>query len=1541
VGPLSLIAYRASAYVREVFHTLEDPGIPVELKYRSQTGDVITLRAEHYVVSLKDKFVRIDHPQVLDTRGTIVADLRYLEARNVNYRNLGDQVIHVRGSGLNVRVTRLSSGQLDLTNFLPEKKGPPSTIPFDVTLTHINATFVDEMGPRKWSQTVTTPEVRVTGLGDDWIASTTVSLKGIGTFPVDVEKVTGFGIQAKTTTRGAELAPVWEHLSQTPPFVGTDYADARADSIRINGPIRVFIPEGSDSKGPPPVAETRLNVTAQGVRWKQYAADNANFTGLVTGAGASGKLDATLGANRLYFGGSAVWTKGLQASGETRVESPQPDALPAWLKKQIPANVNYQNALFSGWVSYRSSTDYRASGQVRATSLSVQNEQVQNLTTSVSYSPGKLTANVRQATYTGKPVSGAFTLNTNDRSLSGVVQSKNFDLSIIADRFKVKGLSGKGEVLAALGGTVAKPTIDISSQGTAAFVQGSRKLSGRYDISGSYANNAVKVSRALLRGDFGLISASGAIGEKGDLGIKVIGRDLNPSLIDSRVSGQANLTAKVTGTASKPEVKGYIEAYNIAAKNYLIPAISAHFSADMKRVDATDVRATHGTAELIGDGSYTFASQAISGKVGIRGLELADIVGQGFAGLIDISDAVIGGTIKRPTLTASLTGRNVVAQELKVDAVSAQLSSDGHIAKLESASAEVARGTVSATAQYDLDKETGSAQVNAKIISLADVTPKISTAIATRGRVGGNAQINFTSKGISSIDAGGRLGNVHINGTDMGNGLWNLAFDGQKYSGKLEVGVIERYVSVEKVIYDPDTKVVSGELNVLNSDVQDLVAIGSRYLTDASPSLITALRTARGQVTVGGVVSGLIDKPKIDLNSFEASELSYEGVPLGKLVAKASIEGTQIKLKEFGLDGGAITAKVTGNADTAGEVDMSVDLSVPLLASLGPIVPQLANDGGTSQISFVATGPIKKPDLHFSISASKLMTAIPPKEDLEETEEQRTKRLKLEAEALRFSLTGEVSGGDSTASLGGDYFYRGFQGHLEANTPFDYQHGIPADGKTTGFVTVAERSLSDIAQFLPNIDGKLTKGSVSGRFDAAGSPNNLVLSGGIRLQAETLSLVVPKFTAPDASGPAPAPNTIDDKFKNVDVSLKLSGDKLALHASGESSRGGAIDANVSTPIGEIQRLFTTVKEAGLSSLMDNPLTGSVKMDKFAIRQTFPTPSNPAEALGGLLGGFLGATADGEITIAGTVGEPDINGKVALTKVDSEIPTIVGGSGQPTTALINPTFDLRVTLGEPARIRTTAATLSVLGGGRLTGTLESPSVKSSLQVEDGSITLPAATVRVEQGGTVSFNYEPAPDGAIARLDVDMEGRTAITALKYGETYERYEITLGVKGDLLKDGGLQLTAQSDPPDLTQDRILAMLGQVDLISSVATGGFGQSDTEKRLRDALTGFALPALTSALTNKLARGIGFEYLTIEYNGYEQASVAFGKALGAGFSIQGRRQVGEPLPGFKALYDIRLVYRPRRVRGVLSRFSFSLGADQDRPFKAAIEYGFRF
>jgi hypothetical protein len=241
---------------------------------------------------------------------------------------------------------------------------------------------------------------------------------------------------------------------------------------------------------------------------------------------------------------------------------------------------------------------------------------------------------------------------------------------------------------------------------------------------------------------------------------------------------------------------------------------------------------------------------------------------------------------------------------------------------------------------------------------------------------------------------------------------------------------------------------------------------------------------------------------------------------------------------------------------------------------------------------------------------------------------------------------------------------------------------------------------------------------------------------------------------------------------------------------------------------------------------------------------------------------------------------------------------------------------------------------------MAGTLAAPDVRASLEVERGTLSLPGGRVRLEQGGTVNVLFQSGTGEPIARADVDLEGRTSLTALRFGSTYERYEITLGVRGDLLSEAGLNLSASSDPADLSRDRILALLGRTDLLEAIGTN-LGSSDTEERIRNALAGYALPALADPITSRLAQGLGLDYLNLEYNPLEEASLAFAKSLGSGFFIQGRRQISDPPPGFETQYDLRLVYRPRRLRGALSRVSFSIGADQDTPFKFAIEYGVRF
>jgi hypothetical protein len=242
---------------------------------------------------------------------------------------------------------------------------------------------------------------------------------------------------------------------------------------------------------------------------------------------------------------------------------------------------------------------------------------------------------------------------------------------------------------------------------------------------------------------------------------------------------------------------------------------------------------------------------------------------------------------------------------------------------------------------------------------------------------------------------------------------------------------------------------------------------------------------------------------------------------------------------------------------------------------------------------------------------------------------------------------------------------------------------------------------------------------------------------------------------------------------------------------------------------------------------------------------------------------------------------------------------------------------------------------------LGGSLNQPSVSSNLTVMGGTVSLPSASVRIDPGGTVRLRYETTAGGdTIASLDVDLTGRTSLTTLDAGDLPQRYDVTLAIRGDLLQEGQTFVTAESDPPGLSQDRILALLGQADLIQALA-GGVSTFQASRELRNALAGYAVPALLSPLTGAFAKGLGLDYLNISYDPLNQVSISFAKEIGKNLSFQGVRQVSEPLPGIKSQFDLRLVYRLPFKGKTLRRTTFIFGADQDRPWKVGLQYGIRF
>jgi len=1488
---------------------LEAPGIPVEFSYPSGDG-MVHVHAESYVADLAKGVIRVNRVKVTDAKGVRVLSADSVEASGLKPLQLANQIVKVRVAGVEGRVTRLSSGLLDLTQDLPVSKGAAGKIPFDVVVERARVEIVDEMGAKPWRQWVDAARVNVAGVGQNWLASAVGTIEGVGTFPLRLQNDTDLGLMASTEAYGAEFAPIVSHFLSTPPLRNRTTNGLSFQSLLVDGPVQVSfrLPKtGETSKAIEYHVNGNFVARARGIRWRQYALDTATFKGVVGTLGGNGVVDATLGPNRIHFNGGAAWKKGFVAAGAVSVQSPNLNALPGYVRSQLPPKLGFQNANFDGWVSYALGGDYRAAGNARVGTVAYQDQTASTIATHVWLSPRDIVAQGITATYRGEPATGSVAIDPVNKGVAGVAYAKHLDLAAIARQFKVAGVTGKGEATALVSGTFKHPAVDIAAHGMAQYVQSHRTLGGAFDVRARYVENSLALTRAVLQGPFGLVTGSGSIGSAGALGIDLTGRNLRPSVFDPSVKGRANVVAHIDGEIKTPHLQGYLEGYDISYRDYLIPAVATDFSLDKYRAELSDMHATRGTTELTGDGTLSLSNQKLKAHLKVTGVQVPDLLGEQFSGIVSVPEIVVGGTLQLPIVGGTVIGQNIVAHGVKVDSLTAHVSSDGRIARLDDATAEVAGGSIGATGRFNLDRRQGSANVDIKGIALKDVVPKISTAADVEGALNGVGELTFTENGIASATASGRVRTVAVNDTTLGDGQWNVAFDGEKFTGAFQVGSLDRYVSLENVSFDPESKATSGHADLFNTRLSDIIAIATRYFPNLSYDALTALKSTTGNLDLSATFGGTIQMPQFDVPTLKATDLKYGDLPVGTLTASLSEAERKWDLKSFDLKGGAFVGTAKGTLDENGKTNLHASLRDVAVSDIGRFVPALAGQPGTVRLFTAdATGDTAQPDVSATVDAFGLLLKPGQSQD----------------RALRLSLVADASGPDKKLTLDGEYFYRGFQGSINGSTPFEFPARIPEGAMADATLTVAERDIKEIAELVGGIDPKLSEGTVKGSVHASGPLNDLTILGSVDLAAKTIAFEVP------AADPKAPPTKIANSLRNVTSSFGLMGSKVQFKFDADSSSGGKIAADISTPIEDLQHLQTSYENRGIRAFLEHPLDGTVTATNLVARQDFPGKT------------FVAGTADGTINIKGTIGHPAISGHLDLTKVDSVIPTFAANQGTPEAPPIDPTFDVHVDLKDPARLRTSTADLTVLGSGDLGGSLAAPAIHGTLTTEKGTVRLPASTIRLEPDGQVNIKYESMNTGPVASVDVSMVGRTAVTALKYGDVYERYDITLNLSGDLLQDGGLKLQAESDPPDLSQDRILALLGQTDLLQSLNSTST-QSDTEKRLRDAFTSFALPTLTDPLTGRIARELGLDYLSVEYNAYELASVVFARTLGAGFTIQGRRQIGEPPPGFRPLYDLRVVYHPRRAKGILSRFSLSVGADQDREFKVSLEYGTKF
>jgi autotransporter translocation and assembly factor TamB len=1442
--------------------------------------------------------------------------------------NISQGTVHVHLIGIEAEVTRLPNGQFDIAQLLSKQKGPPSSIPFEITATDSRVRVVDQGSKTPWVQKVTIPTIKASGLGDDLMVGGGAVVDQAGSLTFQARRIGSQQWRGQVLTSGFELANLIRHVQELPEYKHLQLDSASIASAKVTGPVdfQVDLP---DPQAIHPLAirwglTSDLRTAISGARYGPYSAKKVLFDGTITDQGLNGTISAQAGPNRAQFRGEVGWKKPTPVSiiGKVWAFSPTPKTLPSTIATKLPHGAIYRDLRFVGWIDAASLKKYRLSGTASATRVDFKKEHLDRLVARIDLDPSVARAHLLSAQLRGRSLQGFATIAPPNASgaLAGAFKVENFDLGPLSKDYRVAGLTGNVSGKAIFGGNLKTPTVSLASEGTVGYRRSGHNIRGDFVFAGQYSNERFEIERALLTGDFGQITAHGAVSKRGQLSVGLTGRRLNAEAQFPELMGNASLRANLSGTVTSPLLRGYAEAYGLTYHDYSVPVASVDFTADLEGAQLLDFKAIRGSAQLTGSASVRFRDGALKGQMVTKGFQLADILGDDFSGTVEIPDGILRGTLSKPIITSTIRGENVVAKGLKVDKLSAKISADNKMARLENLKVSVANGQISGSANFDLLKRNGNGTLKLDALALKDIVPNLSTAVTVVGTASGKVNVTFDDKSLLTLLSTGTLNDIELNDTPVGSGSWDVTGKQKDFNGSVQVGFLDRYVSLDNGHYNSGTNQLGANLSLFNNEVKDLTAIGARYLPDLSLDTAETLKSASGTLNLGAKISGSLKSPVIAVDNLTAASLRVRNLSLGDLKASLDYQSNRLDVHSFSLSGGSVTAKASGYLEPKGNIQASLDISNVAMSDIGQLVPSLAGQSGkVTDLSIDLFGKTNSPDVHASLDAEGLLQS---KLDLFPSSDAKANAGIVKDKALRLSLIANASGQDKTMDLSGDYFFRGFQGNVRGTAVYELSKGIPKIANVDTNVSIAKRDLKEVAQLVTGIDLKRTSGYVEGGFQAKGSPEDLAISGDLTLFADSLGFEVP------ATNPKDAPVHIDDSLRNVQAKIAVANHALGANATFESSRGGKINSTATIPIDDISQLQTDIQNRGIQAILDRSINGSVTIDGFSVRQGFPSNA------------YVLGKASGAISIAGTIGQPNISGNVSINQLESVLPALPSATGTASVPVIDPTFNLTANLGLPARLKTTGAELFVLGGGTLTGSLSAPTVRSKLELQSGSVRLPAALLRLDQGGTVALNLDGANPTILPTLDVDMVGKTAVTTLKSGDIYERYDISIGLKGDLLKDGGLVLTAQSDPPDLTQDRILALVGQTDLLQSFNSGA-SQGDTERKFRDALAGYALPSFADPITSKLAQTLGLQYLNVEYNGVEQASFALAKGLGGGFSIQGRRQFAEsPLTG-RTVYELKVSYHPRRAKGLLGNISFSVGSDQDHPIKGALEYGIKF
>lgn len=1529
LAPLGILLFWGGSYLLACAEYLANPGVPLRLEYRSPAGIDLLITADSYVYDTEDGDLTVVKPRVTAPDGTVLLYADRVEAFDLPVLATERKRAVITARNAYATIRRKPDGLLDLFDYLPKREGPSGNFPFTVTLDRGRIKFIEETGPQKFVQNVSLTDVSVEGVGDRWVASGNSTLSGLGDVNLSVQNQPDSGTWFRGATDRLEVASLFRAFRDTLEGRRTPMLrDISARSLVIKGPFEIFIPSEAGAR-----FQATVVADARDFRYgSEYFAQSLSFDGVVSAEGGQGRLIASNNGLDVDFSGVADWEKNLKISGTLDATAASLASVPAPIRNQLPKQIAIRGPIgFDGRLGYAKDSGVVLNGVANGASVTAFDEVIASPVFVVDYSAAGLTLAAQKGTWRGSPLVGSFAIDRKSNRLSGSVRVAQLNLGQLADRFNIEGFTGVGDVDVLLAGTTSSPVAYIRSVSSANYKWSPRlpAYPGRLTLAATLKDDRLLFDQAYMVSTAGSISASGTYNiNSQQLDLVAVGSGIDLERIDPRLEGIGRFRADIEGTVAQPRYRGTAELFGLYIQDQAIPILTGTFSGDRNSLTATNLNATKGASSAQGEVKLRFRDMALDGRFQAKGVQLNDFLGHEYLATIDLPDARLGGTFAKPTFNATATADGIVILGSRIDSAKGVVTYKNDILQVDDIVAKIGDGSASGYLSYDVAKTRGNIELTAKSIALETVSQIKATGLVS-ANVSGDIGLTFGSNGIEAGSAEGVLDDITLRDTAFGAGNWNLKWsEGRYLSGDLFFGGLASSVDLTRLQFDKETREVSGNAWIRNVPADDLYKILRPYLPNLPDQAAILLDQTEGILGISADVNGVL---KNDLEStlramnlanakFDAANLLIGGRPGGNMLAEFSRNGNLWMIGSLKWSGGPVGVSASGTYSEHGAIDIKGNINDADLSYLNLFEPSLSSIVGKIDSEFTLSGTTEDPVLMASPFSDPhaLKNAPDPDGITREIGGIGFRNAKGQIGSVFNFISAPITvsnwnGGSGGAVGSAKINYEGYSGTFDFNVPFRFPFEIVPDREVSAKLTLDNRQIRDIQQLTKFLDPEKSVGVVGGEINFSGSKENFTAGGTLGLTAERLVF--------QEGG---------QELNKVSANVHVRPGSLSVDAAGSSAQGGTFRTNAEAAIPSIDEILRRFTGGTLDNLFNSPLVGQLVTEDLSSK----APVGP--------NGTISSRVSSNLTIGGTLKSPSVRGSVELANGILTLPTEESEAGEPFVLPGMPLFDIMVRTTTPFKFKSSTADIDMSGSGTVQGTPDDLELDSQFRVERGVLRLPTARLNIEPGGIITPTLRTFGSVITPRLDVELEGKTRVVApARFGEGAQAYDIRLDVRGDLLEYGGLSLAATSDPPDLSQDEIFALLGQLSIIEGLASG-VQSGNAESNIREAFFGIAVPYLLDPITGQIASTLGLDYLTVNISALDGATIYFAKTIGRNLTLQGSRQVTQVNQNYPIKYDLRVAYQMRfGSRRDRRRLNFIVGLDEVRPWKIAIEYTFRF